>query len=112
MHRNWEQVGRDAKPNRWSSFHVTMNPKGDISLTRFALDMMETPEAVHLFFDKINHTIGLKPTRRVMADAYPVGRRGKHGGGVIRAFRLCEECGIRLNETVRFTVWNTAKAFC
>lgn len=103
MERNWEECERDERPNRWSRLHVTMNPKGDISLTRLALDLLDTPEAVHLFFDKKNKLIGLKPTRLAMKNAYPVGKRGKRGGAVIRAFRLCQKFGINLDETVRFT---------
>jgi hypothetical protein len=102
MTRNLEQCTIDEKPGRWSSVHVTMNPKGMISLTRFALEVLDSPEAVHLFFEKLNQTIYLKPTKLVMKHAFPVKQRGRCGGGKIRAFRLCEQFGIRLPETVRF----------
>jgi hypothetical protein len=103
MKKTWEPCERSERPNRWSRLYVTMNPNGDISMTRFALDLLDTPEAFHLFFDKINHTIGLQPTRLVMKNAYPVGKRGTRGGCVVRAFRLCQKFGIRLAETIRFT---------
>jgi hypothetical protein len=103
MSRHWEECDRDERPNRWSRLYVTMNPKGDISMTKFALDLLDTPEALHLFFDKINQTIGLKPTRLVMKNAFPIGKRGKRGGCVVRAFRLTQKFGIHLAETVRFT---------
>ena len=100
--RHWEQCPRDENSNRWATFHVTMNPRGEITLTKFVLDMLDAPEAFHLFFDRVNQTIGLKPTRRAMANAYPICPRGSHGGALVRAYRLCQQFGIRLNERVRF----------
>ncbi len=102
MKRHWEQIGRDEQPNRWSAFHVTMSPDGVIVLGRFTLEMMDEPEALHVFFDRLNSTIGLKPTRKVMKDAYPTAKRGNYGARLIRAFRLCQECNIRLPATIRF----------
>jgi hypothetical protein len=102
MDRHWEQIGRDNTPGRWSAFHVTMSPKGEIAINRFTLEVMDSPEAFHLLFDRLNHTIGLKPTKKAVRDAYPTSARGRHGARLVRAFRLCQECGIRLPETVRF----------
>ena len=102
MDRHWEQIGRDEQPNRWSAFHVTMNPEGVIVLGRFTLEMLDSPDAFHLFFDRLNHTIGLKPTKKGVRDAYPTAARGRHGARLVRAFRLCQECRIRLPATIRF----------
>ncbi|MFN0280165.1 MAG: hypothetical protein ACKVRN_16430 [Pyrinomonadaceae bacterium] len=102
MSKHWEQIGRDEQPNRWSAFHVTMSPDGVIVLGRFTLEMLGDAEAFHLLFDRLNHTIGLKPTKKDVRDAYPTAKRGRYGARLIRAFRLCQECNIRLPATVRF----------
>jgi hypothetical protein len=79
-----------------------MDPEGIIALNRFTLEMLESPEAFFLFFDRINHTIGLQPTKKGVRDAYPTAKRGRHGARTVRAFRLCQEKNIRLPATVRF----------
>jgi hypothetical protein len=79
-----------------------MCPKGLIAISRFTLETLGHPEAFHLLFDRVNNTIGLKPTRLALRDAYPTARRGTHGARTVKAFRLCQQFGIRLNETVRF----------
>ena len=102
MKKHWEQCPRDSKPNRWQAFHVTMNAKGHIALSRFTHEELGSPSAYHLFFERLNSTIGLKPTVAGVKDAYPTSKRGVNGARLIRGFRLCQKFGIRLAETVRF----------
>lgn len=79
-----------------------MNAKGHIALSRFTHEQLGSPSAYHLFFDRLNSSIGLKPTVAGVQDAYPTSTRGINGARVIRGFRLCQEFGIRLADTVRF----------
>lgn len=103
IHRHWQKIGRDERRGRWATFHVTMCPKGIIAISRFTLETLGDPEAFFLLFDKLNHTIGLQPTRKTEKDAYPTARRGTRGAKTVRAFRLCQVCGVRLPQTIRFT---------
>lgn len=83
-------------------YYVTMNPKGNIVMNRVAFQRLGGAEAFILLFDKVNNRIGLRPTTRAMRNAYPVGPAGRHGGKVVRAYRLTQEFGIDLPETVQF----------
>ena len=56
-----------------------------------------------MLFDRLSNTIGLNPVGPNSPDAYPAAPRGKHGGRVIGAFRLTQQFGIKIPETVRFT---------
>src|SRR5437899_7250036 len=100
--RIWQQGTRDPKAGRWAAIYATMNPKGVFHISRTTFEMLGEPDAVHLLFDKLNNTIGLKPTRRVMKDAYPIKNKNSNHGKIIRGFGFAQEFGIRLNETVRF----------
>ena len=102
MERRWLECTRHEKLGRWAELFVTMNPKGDIGMSRFTHEAMEGPERYVLLYDTLNNTIGLKPAGPSSPNAFPAGRRGMHGGRVIHARRLCNEFGIRLPENVRF----------
>ena len=103
MKKHWEQCGRDPKPNRWQALHVTMNAKGHIALSRFTHETLGSPSAYHLFFDRLNSSIGLKPTAVGVKDAFPTSTRGINGARLIRGFPLCQKFNIRLADTIRFT---------
>lgn len=103
MKRHWEECPRGEKPSRWEANYITMNPKGEIVLSRFTHQAAGAPESYLLLYDRLNNTIGLNPAGRSTRNAYPAGRRGKHGGRLINAWRLLQEFRITLNETIRFT---------
>src|SRR5438132_1427818 len=100
--RIWQQCTRDPKAGRWAAIYATMNPQGVIHISRRTYELLGEPEAFNLLFDRINTTIGLQPTRKVMKNAFSVQRRGHDHGRIIRAFGFAQEFRIRLNETVRF----------
>lgn len=87
---------------QWASFYVTMNPKGYIVFSRVTFQRLGEPRAFLLLFDKVNNRIGLKPTALGIKNAYPAAKQGRHGGQLIRAYRLMQEFGIDLPETIRF----------
>ena len=93
---------RDDAFGRWAKPYVTMNKRGYIVMSRKTFENLKEPAAVHLFFDRVNSRIGIKPTDPRARDAYPVVKQGRHGGRLIRAFRLMQEFGIELPETVKF----------
>ncbi len=103
MDRDWAVCPRDEKQSRWSAPYATLNPSGDIVISRFTYEAVGAPEGFLLMFDRANATIGLKPAAiRKEKDAYPARTRGRHGGRVIRGYRLCREFGIRLDQTIKF----------
>ena len=103
MNNNWEVCPRDETNGRWAALYATLNPGGDIVISRFTHEAMGRPEAYLLMFDRTNSVIGLRGAKASLdKNAYPARSRGRHGGRVIRGFRLCSEFGIWVNETVKF----------
>ena len=101
--KNWEECPRDAKESRWASLYATLYPTGEIIISRFTFEALGEPQACLLLYDRESRTIGLKPARTsVEPNAYPLRSRGRHGGQIIRGYRLCREFGIHMFETVKF----------
>ena len=96
----WTMVPRGDVNVQAAGIYVSMNREGAISLNQTAYKRLGEPPAVHLFFDRVNNRIALKPTIAAMRNAYPVGKRER--GRLIYAKRLLVEYGIDLPETVEF----------
>lgn len=102
MRREWKQIPRDEKRPQWAGIYVTMNSKGTIVLNRAAIERLGSPSAFLLFFDPINNTIGLLPTRAEKRHAYPITKSGRHGGRKVSAYRLIKECSLVIDQTLEF----------
>lgn len=102
MKADWKECPRGDVVPHWSGMYITMNPRGRITLNRVAFERAGSPDAFLLLFDKVNNRIGLKPAARGIRNAYPVAVSGRHGGRVVRAYRLTQEFGIELPQTMQF----------
>lgn len=102
MKPEWRECPRGDVQPQWAAIYVTMNPMGDIAMSRVTYERMGEPKAFVLLFDKVNSRIGLRPASLTARNAYPVRVHGRRGGKVIRGHRLTREFGIDLPHTVRF----------
>ncbi|MBK8465956.1 MAG: hypothetical protein IPL32_09005 [Chloracidobacterium sp.] len=102
MKPDWRECPRGDLIGQWSAHYVTMNPKGHIAMNRRTYESLNEPKAFNLLFDKVNNRIGLKPTALAARNAFPVAKQGRHGGKLVRAYRMIQEFGIDLPETIRF----------
>lgn len=102
MKPNWKECVSDPRTAQWSGLYVTMNRKGHIVMTKHTYHRLFEPKAFVLLFDAVNNRIGLKPAALSMLNAYKVGPHGKYGGKVIFAYRLTQEFGIDIRETIEF----------
>jgi len=102
MKREWREVSRDGIRAQWAGLYVTINPKGEIVMNRATHERLEKAEAFQLLYDRPNNCIGLKPSSRQMRNAYPAYRSGRHGGRRVRAYKLLQECSIRIPQTLEF----------
>lgn len=102
MRPDWRECPRGDVKGQWASLYITMNPRGFIVFSRITYQKLGEPRAFLLLFDKVNSRIGLKPTGLGIKNAYPVAKSGRHGGRLVRAYRLMQEFGIDLPETIRF----------
>ena len=60
------------------------------------------PQAVLVLFDRVNNRIGLRAANPGLRNAYPAAKFGRHGGRIVRAYRLLTEHAIDLPDTVEF----------
>ena len=102
MRAEWEECPRGDMPPQYAGIYVTMSPKGEIVMNRTTHEMLDSPAAFLLLFDRTNRRIGLKPTGKNIRNAYPVCVSNRAGGKKVRAFRLIREYRIDLPQTVRF----------
>ncbi len=102
MRVEWEECPRDDLKPQYAGIYVTMNPKGEIAMTRSTYQIMGEPKALLLLFDRNNRRIGLKPASPAMRNAYPIKDSGRCGGKKVHAFRLIRQYNIDLPVTVTF----------
>ena len=103
MQIEWSVLPKDdGVAPAWSGIYVTLNREGTIALNKVAYNRMGAPAAFHIFFDKTNSRIALKPTALSMKHAYRAGKNKNHGGRLIRAYRLLTHFGIKIPETLEF----------
>ena len=102
MRIDWREVPRDKVKGQWAALYVTLNGKGNIVMSRVTYERLGGPAAFLLLFDEVNNRIGLKPAVLSTRNAYPAGPSGSCGGRVVRAFRLFQEFGIVVPDTLRF----------
>lgn len=102
MKGEWEVCPRDDVAAQYAGIYVTMNPRGEIAMTRPTYEMLGEPKAFVLLFDRTNRRIGLQPAALTTRDAYPIKVSGRCGGKKLHAFRLIREYRIDLAATVKF----------
>lgn len=102
MKRDWQELPRGDVHSAMAGLHVTLNKKGFIVFNRMAYKKMGEPRAVLILFDRVNNRIGLKATSPSIRNAYPIAKYGRHGGRIVRAYRLLVEYGIDLPDTLEF----------
>ena len=103
MGSNWVECPRDGVMPQYSArYSVTMNPMGDIAMSRRTWENMGSPGGFVMLFDKVNSRIGLKPSKHGMRNFYPAISVGVSGGRVVRGHRLTKEFGIKLPMTIQF----------
>ena len=102
MRAGWQELPRgDIRPEN-AGIHVTMNPKGEIVMSRVTYQMLGEPKAFVILFDKVNNRIGLNLAALGTRNAYPISVPNPTGGRKVRAHRLIREYRIDLPETVYF----------
>ena len=102
MSVNWEMVQRDDVAAQWSGLYASMNKDGAIVMSKTTYQRLREPAAFHVFFDRVNSRIALRPTAKSVKHAYPAQVAGRRGAKVVRVNRLVKEYGIKLPDTVEF----------
>ena len=102
MRADWQEVPRGDVMAQYAGIYVTMNPAGDIVMSRVTYEMMGEPKAFLILYDKPNNRIGLKPAHLSTRNAYPARVSNRAGAKMVRGHRLTREHRIILPHTVQF----------
>ena len=102
MKADWQEIKRGDVMPQYAGIYVTMNPAGDIVMSRVTYQMMGSPAAFVILYDKANNRIGLKCAALTTRNAYPVRVSNRCGAKLVRGHRLTREHRIDLPATVRF----------
>lgn len=101
MEKQWEEFTQKHVGNP-DFIRVSLNPRGIFGLNQKAVDMLGSPEAVVLMFDKANQLIGLKASSPDVNHAYELKRQGTSQSYFLRAKSFCNFYGIEIGDTVVF----------
>lgn len=102
MARNWKVI-EHSTASRWAVKYASINPHGDIVLSRVTVEAMGSPKKVVLLYDTESETIGLRPAGTEDEDlAFPLRKHGPHGGYLLRGFKLMKDHNIKLTQTMKF----------
>jgi hypothetical protein len=99
--------------NQWTEFmvgpaalaeqlHVTLNRKGVILVGAKTYEKFGRPDCVVLLFDQINSLIGISPSNRFTANAYPLLTKGANRYRIINANKFCRHFGVMTDRTIAF----------
>ncbi|MFN2501431.1 MAG: hypothetical protein ABR530_05410 [Pyrinomonadaceae bacterium] len=97
----WEEFkGSPAKPPG-ASVHVTINQQGVLHFSPPAWKLLDKPEWVALFYDRINSMMGVRRVPHNRPNAFPVRSHGSSRR--VHASSFCAHYGIEIE---RVTVFN------
>ena len=74
MRRNWKIVQHNSA-SRWAVKYASINPQGDIALSRVTLESIGDPKWIILFYDPETEAIGLKAAGNGEEYAFPVRKK-------------------------------------
>jgi hypothetical protein len=100
--RNWKEFDLDPPPTR-TGFYASINHTGRIAINRRIWRDLGSPEAVSILYEPDDEAIGIRPTERIMPNAFPVVPISRGKRFWIRAQRFMERAEIKLSRCIRFT---------
>lgn len=100
MAEYWERFRGGATKPRRDRVHVTLSDKGVLLMNRKVFDMLGSPKAAVLLFNRSDCRIGISPAHPQLADAFPV--KEKTNYWIINAAPFCRHFGISMDKTEAF----------
>lgn len=102
MMRQWVEFKGRPNVKGANEVRVTLNKKGVFLLNKKALEMLGEPEAVKLFFDERNQSIGLGKATAEYENAFPVKSKDKYNNRTVCASPFCRHNKVRVDSTIAF----------
>ena len=79
---------------------MTLNKRGQFNINKRAYNMLGSPQAVVLYFDKASSVIGLSPAPPKLTEAFPVNE--KDGYFTVNGISFARHYGIHIDTTEAF----------
>ncbi len=102
MISHWEEFEFGQTRSRSRRKHVTISEKKVIYMNGNVFEMLGSPAAVTLLFDKLNSVIGLRAADPERSNAFVVEDKAGTSARIVRAAPFCRHYGILINETRSF----------
>jgi len=102
MINQWEEFKAGPTQPLDQRMHVTLNSRSVILLSGNVHERMGKPDAVIMYFDKVNSIIGMRPDTTGQDNAFPVREKGIGRQRVVRVAPFCHNHNIRVERTTTF----------
>ncbi len=101
MEKQWEEFTQKST-GKADVIRVSLNARGNFALNQKTVDLLGSPEAIVLMYDKANQLVGLKASSPDVSHAYELKRQGTSQSYFLRAKSFCNFYGIDIGDTVVF----------
>ena len=101
MKAAWEEIKKHDVVAWSAGLRVTLNRRGHFVMNRTTHKRLGNPTAVLLYYDRVNHRIGLRAANPGHRNAFKLGQR-PNGSRIVHACKLINEKGIALPDTIEF----------
>ncbi len=100
--RNWDEF--TGGPNRPSEerVHVTLSKTGNLLLNKKAYEVLGSPEAAVLLYDRRYSMIGVRPATLESEHAFPLCQKSNAKHRLIRAMPFCRHHKLIVKRTISF----------
>lgn len=103
MARRWQEYQFIRTGNDDDRVHVTLNARGNIYLSKRALEELNSPEAVVLLFDPENKSIGIRRAAAERRNAHRLKIKDARGRGkTVYAAEFLRHYGVNVTDTILF----------
>ena len=103
MARRWQEYQFVWGGNNDDRIYVTLNARGNIYLSRRALEELNSPEAVVLLFDPADKTIGIRRAAAERRNAHRLKVKDARGRGkLVYAAEFLRHYGVNVGGTLLF----------
>lgn len=100
MARHWEKFTAGPTITSRDRVHVTLNGKGLFQFNRKAYELLGSPKAAVLFFERSTSTIGISPAHTQIREAFPF--RASSSCFTVSGRPFCRHFGIDVEGTEAF----------
>jgi len=103
MKMEWEEFAGGPNEPTNARIHVTLNKKNNLLINKKAFEVLGSPAAVKLLYERRMQTIGVRAAAPGEEKAFPLKRHPRGSHHLISARPFCRYYKINLPEPIKFT---------